>query len=427
MLKKLLIVFFVSINFIVFPSDYPETKFIVFSDPHLFNKSLGINGIVFEKYLTSDKNMVRESEEILDELIEKISKENADFVIISGDLTKDGEKINHKIFSEKLKKVTESGKKVLVIDGNHDVRNGESERYFENKKFRVENIDAKDFKNIYFDYGYKDAIEKDTNSLSYVSEPVKGLQILMIDSCLWKKNVEYFQQISAGKIEDSTLIWIENVLKKAKDSQKEVIAVVHHGVLEHYKNNKLYFSSYILSNNDKTAELFSKYGVKIVFTGHFHAQDITLKTFKNGTLYDIETGSLVLYPNPYRIITISKDQTIKLESRFIDSIPSHKTDFRDFAKNHFLKGFYNKIYYNKFLFFIQTEDRKVIAKKISTIFFNHIKGDEPQDPELYNFKNLGFAGSSMTFFTNDLVKCWANDLPPEDNNITIDLETGNWK
>ena len=56
--------------------------------------------------------------------------------------------------------------------------------------------------------------------------------------------------------------------------------------------------------------MLSTLGVSLVFTGHFHAQDITRRTFDNGrrTLYDIETGSTVTAPCPYRRVAITADQ-----------------------------------------------------------------------------------------------------------------------
>ena len=74
--------------------------------------------------------------------------------------------------------------------------------------------------------------------------------------------------------------------------------------------------------------------------GHFHAQDITRKSFDNPrrVIYDIETGSTVTAPCPYRIVRISADQKAVIDSRFITSIPSHPQNFSAFAADYVYNG-----------------------------------------------------------------------------------------
>ena len=74
---------------------YPQTSFVVLSDPHFFDPTLGTSGAAFLDYLDKDRKLLAESEELLDAAIKAIEPIHAEFVIISGDLTKDGEKHNH--------------------------------------------------------------------------------------------------------------------------------------------------------------------------------------------------------------------------------------------------------------------------------------------------------------------------------------------
>ena len=46
--------------------------------------------------------------------------QKADGLILSGDLTFNGEKKSHEELAEKFKKVEKSGAPVMVIPGNHD-------------------------------------------------------------------------------------------------------------------------------------------------------------------------------------------------------------------------------------------------------------------------------------------------------------------
>ncbi len=78
--------------------------FAVLSDVHLHDSAtLGASGPEFEAYLAADRNkMIAESEEILDAALADLKVTPLDFMLISGDLTKDGERVNHELLSSKL-------------------------------------------------------------------------------------------------------------------------------------------------------------------------------------------------------------------------------------------------------------------------------------------------------------------------------------
>jgi len=422
--KYLLFIFIAAVfNNFIYSSEFPQTRFIVFSDPHLYSKTLGISGKAFERHIEFNRKLLAESEEILDQAINEILKEKADFIIIAGDLTKDGEKINHEILAEKLKRFTKKGIKVILINGNHDVKNGVSEKYNGNRKIRIENVSAADFKNIYSDFGYKNAAEKDDSSLSYVSEPISGLWILMIDSNDWINNSENHRQNHHGLINEKTLKWIEIVLKKAKDSDKKVIAVMHHGILEHYKNNAKFLSAYIIKDHKKISRFFLEKEVNIFFTGHFHSQDITSTQNTGKKLFDIETGSLISYPSPYRIITLSKNQKMKIESKYVNSIPSHTKDFETFSRNSLFSGI-SSIVKSQFPFFLLSKnDKKELSEIFASSLLAHVKGDEKSPKIILNKGKIDILENIILFFTKDLIIGWKNDLSPSDNELTINLKT----
>ncbi|MBW2633629.1 MAG: metallophosphoesterase, partial [Deltaproteobacteria bacterium] len=131
---------------------YPNTRFVVISDPHYHDPSLGTKGSAFQEYLDRDRKLLAESSEILSEAVKQIAAIEADFVIVCGDMTKDGERVNHQAVASQLKKVVAAGKKVFVVPGNHDVANGESFRYQGDEVLAVANVSAVEFKNIYHPY-----------------------------------------------------------------------------------------------------------------------------------------------------------------------------------------------------------------------------------------------------------------------------------
>ena len=167
---------------------YPETAFVVITDPHVYDSSLGVTGSAFQAYLDRDRKLLRESVEIFETAVAAAAEEAADFVIVCGDMTKDGERVNHLLAAETLGRLTRAGKKVFVVPGNHDVANGEAVRFIGDRTEPVPTVSPEAFVDIYGDYGYKAALDRDPTSLSYLAEPVPGLWLLAVDSCKWRLN-----------------------------------------------------------------------------------------------------------------------------------------------------------------------------------------------------------------------------------------------
>lgn len=404
---------------------YPDAKFIVFSDIHFYDKKLGTTGKAFQKYLDDDRKLLVLSEEIISAAVEKIAKEKVDFILLSGDLTKDGERTSHEGVVTALKKLESSGVNVYVIPGNHDINNGESFQYIGDTTKPVPGINDTDFKTMYHEFGYKEAIMEDTNSLSYVIEPVKGLWILALDSCKWKENKPGHPPITDGAFSPQTLQWIENQLISAKKKNKAVITLLHHGIMEHYPANEKYYGRYVIDESDAVSKLFAAYGVRMAFTGHFHAQDVTKKEFKDSDdfIFDIETGSLVTAPCPYRLIEISKGHTASIKSKFIDSIPSRE-NLKDYAYQYVFDGTITMANAKLDKYLVSKEQQPLITSQISKAYCAHLLGDEAKPEVTIQKDSFGLWLKFIAWMQKDLINGWWTDLPPKDNNLTINLNTG---
>jgi hypothetical protein len=136
------------------PVSYPAVRFAVMSDLHLYSSTLGTQGTAFQADLLKDRKLLVETPALLDAAIRKINALPVDFVLITGDLTKDGEALNHKIVAEKLRLLTRNGKKVFVINGNHDLRNGAAKRYSATGEQAVPSVTPAEFAAIYREHGY---------------------------------------------------------------------------------------------------------------------------------------------------------------------------------------------------------------------------------------------------------------------------------
>ena len=394
---------------------YPEVRFIVFSDPHFYDPALGTGGQAFQEYLDNDRKLLKESTEILEEAFKFIDKTDADFVLVPGDLTKDGEKSGHVKMAEYLQRIRESGKEVFVVPGNHDINNPEAFRYSGHEKERVQTVTPDEFSQIYTSFGYGRALLRDEHSLSYVAEPVKGLWILGMDACRYNENPIEGHPVTGGKFSKETLKWLEDVLEEGIRQNKTMIAFMHHGVLEHYSKQKKFYGEDVVDNHRKVSSLLAVNGVRLVFTGHYHAQDITMKTFgKDNYLLDIETGSLVTYPCPIRVVHISDSQDLTVSSHFIENIPSIP-DFKEYSKNYVHSGISGIAANTLIGMKVDSTEAWALSGQVANAFVAHYSGDEIEPPKPLDMTGISFKGKFLIGFKKNLVKSLYRDLYPADN------------
>ena len=353
------------------PATYPSASFIVFSDAHLFSPSLGTEGPALEEYLANDRKLLLDSTKIMDSLLDSISKIKADFVLVPGDLTKDGEKVDHELAASYLARIRATGKKVFVVPGNHDILNPGAVSYDATGSKPVPNITPEEFVQIYHQFGYDDALCRDTETLSYVAEPVPGLWLLALDDCLYRENPGRTEAVTGGAFTQQTLAWIEQMLIEAARQNKSVIVMMHHGVTEHFTGEEKYFSDYIVDNYLEVSRLLATYNARLVFTGHYHAQDITLRRFPGDKyLFDIETGSLVTYPCPYRVVTLA-GATATIRSGYVISIAGHATDFPQYARSYIESGIVNLATKAIEDFGVSPPDAAKLATQVGDAFVAH--------------------------------------------------------
>ena len=210
------------------PAYYPTAKLLVFSDPHYFDPSLGTSGAAFADYLAHDRKLVAESDAIMRAMVGYVDAENPQFVLVSGDLTKDGEQLSHQTVAGYLAQMKTGGRRVFVVPGNHDIQNDAASSYAGDVATPVPAISASEFADIYKDLGFGEAIARDANSLSYVAELVPGLWLLALDSCIYGDTRGPMQ--SSGRLLDGTRAWIQSQLDQARGLGVRVIATTIMGL-----------------------------------------------------------------------------------------------------------------------------------------------------------------------------------------------------
>ena len=410
---------------------YPELSFVVFSDPHLYNPLLGMEGDALEAYLAYDRKLLRESTEILEAAIEEIMHEQSSIVLVPGDLTKDGERVSHELMADYLDRMEDAGKQVYVIPGNHDVDNGHAYKYSGADVESVPTVNAGEFAEIYNEFGYDEAVYRDPASLSYVAELSDNLWLLALDSCLYRENVSGEEPVTDGRFADATLEWIEEMLIKAAEENRAVIAMMHHGVVEHYKGQEKNFGEYVVDDFPAVSKLLAMYNVRLVFTGHYHAQDITAVhwTEKGKFLFDVETGALVTYPCPYRVVNIDSSQRAEIRTGHIQSIASYPEGFPEFTRAYITKGIENVALDTIQKYKVKQSQAEKLAEQVGWAFVAHYAGDEmlPAGQKALSARGMGLMARLVVAFRKDLIEGLWQDLEPPDNNVVLDLKTGAWE
>jgi 3',5'-cyclic AMP phosphodiesterase CpdA len=408
-------------NILRIPS-YPDLSFAVISDIHAYNPSLGSSGAAFQKTMDSEQKLMLDSEDLLDFAIKEIVSLNGiRFVLIPGDLTKDGELVNHTIVANKLKTFTDAGIAVYVVPGNHDINNPGAVSYSGDITTPVATISAEDFAGIYGNFGFNSAIMRDNDSLGYVSELADGLWLLALDSCRYRENKPGKEEIVSGKISRKTEKWITSALKTAKEQNKAIIAMIHHGVVEHWNGQSKLHPDYLVNDYATFGKFLASWNVRLVFTGHYHAQDITLARFGDKFIYDIETGSLITPPCPIRYLKINNNVLSIHSQAIVDKIhPS--TDFSANAQAFFKRNVRLKAAAFLKRFRVSDKDTDYIANAVGDAFYAHYTGDE--NPALrppFDKANLGFWGRFIYSRLKYVIDGLWKDLPPADNDVQITL------
>lgn len=280
-------------------------SFYLITDTHYFEPSLGASGKAFENYMSREQYFMAESSDIVKGVFEQMAADKTvDTVIIPGDLSKNGEIESHKSFIKELNKLRSSGKKIFVLTAGHDY-NEKSRAFVNDEQIEVEGTSFEELYNLYYDFGFSQALSVDKRTLSYVAEVADGVRMLAIncDSEGRKK----------GTVDDEMYAWMQAQLDDAKKCGCSIFAICHYPVIPPVPVFDIVGDAK-LDDWRKVASFLADNGVELVLTGHMHIQSINDYTSENGNkIYDICTACVTGSPAKYRKISI-KDSVMTVES-----------------------------------------------------------------------------------------------------------------
>ncbi len=294
-------------------NDSDEFGFAVASDTHYVHpvKQAGTT-LADEGWVTTfnseSESLTNQSGFIIDEFLKECAENpKCQFVLITGDLATHGRDYvsEHEAVAAKFRKFEkETGKQVYVINGNHD-----------NAKDMP--VDHKKFTEIYHEFGYDEALSTDEGTCSYSANLNDEYTLVALDTC-----DERYRVVPNNDI--TRMDWAVKQIKAAKKQGKKVIMIMHHNLLEHNPFQKLNEKNYIVNTPYSFAGLLADLGVKLVFSGHTHCNNVKSYTsFLGNTIYDFSMSSLGNFPAEYKYFNVT-DSKISYETKKINHIDADK-------------------------------------------------------------------------------------------------------
>lgn len=294
-------------------NDSDEFGFAVASDTHYVHpvKQAGTT-LADEGWVTTfnseSESLTNQSGFIIDEFLKECAENpKCQFVLITGDLATHGRDYvsEHEAVAAKFRKFEkETGKQVYVINGNHD-----------NAKDMP--VDHKKFTEIYHEFGYDKALSTDEGTCSYSANLNDEYTLVALDTC-----DERYRVVPNNDI--TRMDWTVKQIKAAKKQGKKVIMIMHHNLLEHNPFQKLNEKNYVVNTPYSFAGLLADLGVKLVFSGHTHCNNVKSYTsFLGNTIYDFSMSSLGNFPAEYKYFNVT-DSKISYETKKINHIDADK-------------------------------------------------------------------------------------------------------
>lgn len=280
----------------------------IVTDPHYFENKLGASGPAYERRSRTDQKCIAETGAIIDAGFQQIAADKeTNVVVFPGDLVYRAEKASHIGFIQKLQRLKAAGKEIYVLTARHDYCNdGNSPCGFVGEKeIPVEGTRRDELRELYYDFGFRQAISEHPKTLSYVAQLTDGIRLLVLNCDGDGKDFKGFY--------DDQMAWALEQIRLAHESGNYIFATMHYPLLPGSPVLRL-IGDAKLTDWEKRANELADAGLDLIFTGHMHMQSLTQYTTKNGnTITDICTGSLVGCPCAYRKVTFS-DAGIHVQS-----------------------------------------------------------------------------------------------------------------
>lgn len=199
--------------------------------------------------------------------------------------------------------------------------------------------------------------------------------------------------------------------------------MMHHGIVSHFHWQDKVMKEYLVEHWRKQAKQIAKMGIKVCFTGHFHAQDVSEKY----GLTDMETGSTVSYPHPYRLIEVDEDKgTLRVRTGQIKELTFMKnsTETLQQKSERFANSALSSVMEHLVPKKVPMDVKQECGKVLGEAYAMHLAGDEhPTDGFKSRLKtaakHLKHYSWKWAFIMKKIGKYLSTDTGVADNQVVI--------
>ena len=280
-----------------------ETRVMVVSDVHYLAPEMYAGSDLFLRALQAgDGKITQYSEELLSALCDQVKQEQPDALMVTGDLSFNGEKASHEGLAAWFTRIEAEGTPVWVIPGNHDIQSDSARIYFQGGWQYAASVTPEEFSSIYRDFLLPSEGGEGAN-LSYHVPVNDQLWLALVDVSFYQPTAQVF-----GLFTKDHAQWLEGVLAQARAAGAEVITCTHHSLLTHTEFSK---ESFLMFGHETMEKLAREYGVRLNLSGHMHIQHIA----REDGLADAATGALCVSPHRYAMVTLTDEGELTYEAK----------------------------------------------------------------------------------------------------------------
>ena len=280
-----------------------ETRIMVATDLHYISPSLyGDSELFRQALLYGDGKAADRSPELLEALVAEALHQRPDALILTGDLTLNGERRSHLELAAAMDRLWDEGIPVYVIPGNHDINNPGAIAFSSYAYAPTENVTPAEFRAIWARCLPPAETPRGMSCTVRLSPEV---WLAMTDVCVYEEAFE-----ALGRFTDVQADWLTGVLEEAREAGAAVVTATHQNLLP---QTPFRADSYTMVNGEGMAAILRAGGVRLNLSGHIHVQH----TVWSEGLTDAATGAFSVSPHRWGLVTVTEDGQVRYEARVV--------------------------------------------------------------------------------------------------------------